>query len=357
MIRKNFFVNKWYAQIGRLGLVLAITASIVSCSGNSDDELVGNWVALGDFSGSPRTSATGTTLNDLGYIGLGYNYSNDERLTDFWTYDADRNTWDQIADFPGTGRTNAVSFAAGGKLYVGTGFDGTSGTRLTDFYEYNPSDNTWSKIDDLQSDNVNNPEVEGREGMTAFSIGGVGYVLGGSDSNGEAYKDMYAYDPSVGTWAKKSDFGGKKRSDAVAFVIGNYAYVCTGIANGSYPNDFFRYNAADDKWEELNKISDNSDQSFDDDYDIIRNNAVAFTAGGKGYIATAGRNSSGSDVWEYDPSTDLWIEKTSFEGSPRYNAVAFTIADKGYVLTGQSGSTDLDDIFRFDPNSEYEEND
>ncbi|PTN09349.1 kelch repeat-containing protein [Mangrovibacterium marinum] len=339
--------------------MLAIIApTMVSCSGNDDDDLVGNWVKLGDFSGSPRTSATGTTLNDLGYIGLGYNYTQDERLSDFWTYDADRNTWDQIADFPGNARTNAVSFAADGKLYVGSGFDGTSGERLKDFWEYNPTTNQWTEIAELQSDNVNSPNVDGREGMTAFSINGVGYVLGGSDADGTAYKDMYAYDPAIGSWSKKADFGGSKRANAVAFVIGDYAYVCTGISNGSYPNDFYRYDAVQDRWEELRKISDNSDDSYDDDYDIIRTNAVAFTADGKGYIATGGRGSSGSDVWEYDPTTDLWTEKTSFEGSSRYNAVAFTIDGVGYVLTGQQGTTsNFDDMFRFDPNAEYEEND
>jgi len=337
--------------------MLAIIAPIVSCSGSSDDDLVGNWVKIGAFSGIPRTSATGTTLDGYGYLGLGYNYTKDERLTDFWKYDASSSTWEQLSDFPGSGRTNAVSFAVDGKLYVGTGFDGTSGVRLSDFYAYNPSaaegEDEWTSVAAL--------DVEGREGMTSFSINNVGYVLGGEDADGTAYKDMYAYEPNTDSWSKVADFGGDKRSNAVAFVIDNIAYVCTGISNGSYPNDFYKYDPTEGSigtWTELRKISDISDDSYDDDYDIIRTNAVAFTCDGKGYIATGGKGSSGTDVWEYNPTTDLWVEKTSFEGSSRYNAVAFTINNIGYVLTGQQGtSSNFDDMYRFEPNAEYEEND
>jgi N-acetylneuraminic acid mutarotase len=343
MIRKNFFVNKRYARVTKLGLILAITASIVSCSGSNDDELVGNWVKVGAFSGIPRTSATGTTVDGLGYIGLGYNYTKDERLKDFWEYHADNGTWDQLPDFPGDARTNAVSFAASGKLYVGTGFNGTNGIRMNDFYEYDPSSKEWTPIASL--------DVDGREGMTAFAINNIGYVLGGEDADGTAYKDMYAYNPATDTWSKVADFGGDKRTNAVAFVINDIA------------DDFYKYDPTAGSvgtWTKLREISDRSDDSYDDDYnnDIQRYNAVAFVSGGKGYIATGGKGSSGSDVWEYTPSTDLWVEKTSFEGASRYDAVAFTINDIGYVLTGQQGTTsNFDDMYRFEPNAEYEEND
>ena len=118
-----------------------------------------------------------------------------------------------------------------------------------------------------------------REGMTAFSINSVGYVLGGEDADGTAYKDMYAYQPTTDTWSKVADFGGDKRSNAVAFVIDDIAYVCTGISNGSYPNDFYKFDPTEGSigtWTELRKISDISDDSYDDDYDIIRTNSYNF---------------------------------------------------------------------------------
>jgi len=352
MILKNFFVHTRSVRFTKIGLVLSIILPLVSCSGSSENDLVGNWVKLSDMEGVPRTSATGVAVGSVGYLGTGLD-QNDDRLTDFWKYDPQNNQWTQVDGFPGAGRTNAVSFAADGKLYVGTGFDGTVRKRLNDFYEYNPSTNTWTTI--LEDDNST---FAGREGAVAFTINNIGYVGCGVDGDGNILKDFYAYDPSAGTWTKTASIGGAKRTDAAAFVINNEAYVVSGINNGSYVSEFWKYNATDDAWVQLRSITDATAESFDDDYtDIVRNNSVAFTIGGKGYLATGGRNSSGTSVWEYNPTTDLWVEKTGFEGSARYNAVAFTINDMGYVTTGQNSSYYFDDIWRFDPNSEQNDYD
>lgn len=356
MIRKNFFVHKWYTRLAKLGLVLAIIGPLAACSGDNEDDLVGDWVRVSYFSGVPRSSAVATVLDGKAYVGTGYNASTDERLNDFWVYNG--SSWKQIAYFTGAARTNAVSFAADGKLYVGTGFDGTNGTKLKDFYAYNPTNNTWSPAAELATDNADSPELLGREGMIAFSIGDIGYVGTGVDKDGTEYNDFYAYDPSSNSWSQVADFPGSKRKDGVAFVINDIAYVCTGTTSGSYAYDLFSYNPTSNSWTKLRAIEDKSDESYDDDYTIARNNAVAFTAGGKGYIATGGKNAAGSDVWEYNPSTDLWTEKTSFEGSSRYNAVAFSLNDMGYVLTGQQGSSAyFDDVWTFYPNSEYDDTD
>ena len=64
-----------------------------------------------------------------------------------------------------------------------------------------------------------------------------------------------------------------------------------------------------------------------------------------------------NDTWEYDPLTDLWQAKTSFEGAGRTDAVAFSVSNdsKAFVTTGLSGSNPLDDIWEFKPNDEYNE--
>ncbi|WP_163711893.1 Kelch repeat-containing protein [Mangrovibacterium lignilyticum] len=349
MIRKNFFVHKWSIRALKIGLVLAIIAPLVSCSGDDDEDLVGNWVELSQFEGYKRTDAAGTTVDNVGYIGLGFDQDKD-RLNDFWKYDATANQWTQIADFPGEARNSAVAFEAGGDLYVGTGFYTTTtnaSVYSNDFYKYDTSSDTWEQIADFPG--------AGRIGAVSFTIDGIGYVGMGRDG-GNSYKDFYAYDPSTMAWTQVNSYGGNKSSDGVAFVIDGEAYVCTGVDN-TYNDDFYKYNASANTWTKLRSISDATDDDFDDDYDIVRNNAVAFTSGGKGYVATGGKNTSGSTVWEYNPSTDLWVEKTSFEGSARYNAVAFTINDKGFLTTGQNSSYYFDDIWRFDANAEYDEYD
>jgi photosystem II stability/assembly factor-like uncharacterized protein len=82
---------------------------------------------------------------------------------------------------------------------------------------------------------------------------------------------------------------------------------------------------------------------------------VAFTLNGKAYVAMGEKGSIVGDIWEYDPGTDTWEEKTGFEGSARMEAVAFAIGNKGYVTTGRSSSYRFDDIWEFDPLLEYDE--
>lgn len=78
---------------------------------------------------------------------------------------------------------------------------------------------------------------------------------------------------------------------------------------------------------------------------------------GKGYIATGDNGSLISTVWEYEPTTDLWTQKTDFQGSARNNAVSFSINNRGFVATGKTGSQYIDDVWEFEPYAEDNEND
>ncbi len=174
-------------------------------------------------------------------------------------------------------------------------------------------------------------------------------------------KDIWQYDPDNGTWTKKNSFAGYKRKDAVAFVLGGKGYICTGISSGSptYPNDLYEYDPTADSWTRKNYISAYTDESFDDDYDnIVGTGKVVFTMGYRAFLVGGGSGTVDNTVWEYDQTTDLWVEKAPLEAaSPRTEAVAFTVNDVGYVTMGRSSSLYLDDIWSFEPDEEYEEHD
>ncbi len=154
-------------------------------------------------------------------------------------------------------------------------------------------------------------------------------------------------------WTKIISIEGSKRKDAVAFVVDGLGYVCTGIANGSYEDDFWAYDPQAGNWVKKRDIYNVSDNEYDDDYtNIIGTNKVAFSVNGKGYVATGGLSSTGTAVWEYNPETDLWTQKTSLEATSRLDAVGFTIGDIGYIATGKDGSAeddDFDDLWGFKP--------
>jgi N-acetylneuraminic acid mutarotase len=315
-----------------------------SCKKSSSTPLVGNWIKLSDFEGVARSSAASFSIGNLGYVGTGYD--GEIRLTDFWSYDAERNNWTQIANFPGEARNAAVGFSAAGKGYIGTGYNGDA--KLKDFWQYDPGTNTWEQKADFGG--------SARYGAVAFSINNIGYLGTGYDGN--YLKDFWAYDPGSNSWLQKNSYGGGKRRDAVGFVIGGMGYICTGINNGSYENDFYMYDPESDAWTVKRKIADVSDQGYDDKYAIIRSNAVSFIINGKAYVATGTVGSLKNDVWEYDPALDTWSQKTNFEGSSRSDATAFsTESGRAFITTGKSSSYQFDDIWEFKPDDEYNKED
>ena len=301
--------------------------------------LVGDWYTLSDFDGVARSDAAAFVIGNRGYMGTGYDGT--DRLNDFWEYNADSNYWSQKADFPGAPRNSAVGFAAAGKGYIGLGHDGLN--RRKDFYSYDPATNTWDSVADFLG--------SARVSALAFGIGDYGYVGTGYDGNYQ--KDFYRYDPASNSWTQIFGFQGSKRRDGTAFVINNKAYVVTGQENNGYVNDMLEFDPSTNAWTQLRRITNVSSDTYDDNYKgITGNNKVSFTIGDKGYVATGGNGSAGVLVWEYDPVTDIWTQKTSLEASVRVDAIAFGFGTFGVVATGRSGSNYLDDAMGFNPNIE-----
>ncbi|MEM7381602.1 MAG: kelch repeat-containing protein [Bacteroidota bacterium] len=319
--------------------VLAMLWSSCSSDDDGDDE-IGNWVDRSIFDGTPRSGAFAFTIGNMGYMGTGYD--GDDRLTDVWSYDMEGNFWSQRASFPGTPRSSAVAFTINGNGYVGLGYDGDE--ELGDFYRFNVGSNSWDSITPFGG--------SARRGSVAFNSDTHGYVGTGFDGDNDR-KDFWRYDPSGDSWTELVGFGGNKRRDATTFTIGNTVYLGTGETNGQNQTDFWAFDLDSESWTALLDLDD------DDDYAIIRTNAVGFSIDGKGYFATGdiGFGGTSVDVWEYDPSTDLWDQKTSYEGTSREGAVAFYSNTRAFIALGRSGTLYLDDNHEFFPNEEEDEDD
>ena len=226
------------------------------------------------------------------------NRSRENRLNDFYEYDPLANTWTKKADFAGTARHSAAGFAVNNKVYIGTGYDASF------------------------------------------------------------LKDFWEYDPANDSWTQKVSIPGSKRRDATGFNLNGKGYLLTGVDNGTYDPDFYEYDPSTGLWKKLNAISDETDYSFDDDYTSLTGNSkTTFTVNGKAYLATGGQGSAGNVVWEWNPETDRWTLKGSFEGAARTEALGFGIGSRGYITTGRSSSYYFDDIWAFDPDAESDTND
>ncbi len=331
-------MKKILKTLGLASLYSVTLLSLYNCSSDDDDENTGNWIDRSVFDGSPRSNVSGFTIGNIGYMGVGYD--GDDYLNSFWAYDIDGDYWSQKADFPGVARNGAVGFEIDGNGYIGSGYDGIN--ELADFYTYNVASNTWTEIAEFPS--------TPRRNAVAFGINGKGYFGTGFDGDNDR-KDFWKYDPTTDTWSELVGFGGNKRRAATTFTIGSNVYLGTGVSNGVYLEDFWVFDSNTETW------SKKLDLDEEDDYSILRSNAVGFTLNGYGYIATGDVNGSTGTVWEYDESDDTWEVKTSFEGTTRLGAIAFSNNSRAYVGLGRSGTLYLDDLDEFFPFDEYEDED
>jgi N-acetylneuraminic acid mutarotase len=332
--------NVLFALLGSALILASCTKT------DSTEDIIGNWVKRSDFEGVARSEAVSFVINNKAYLGTGYDGT--DRLKDMWEYDPVQNFWVQKADMPVAGRSSAVGFAVGDKGYVGTGYDGVDDRK--DFWQYNPAANAWVRKADFGG--------SARYDAVGFGLLGKGYITTGYDGN--YLKDLWEYDAATDKWTQRASMGGTKRSGATVFVYNNKAYVCTGSNNGSTStvNDLWVFDpTAATAWTEKRKISNVSSEDFDDDYNVVRANAVSFVMNNKAYISCGDGGGVYKSTWQYDFTTDLWEQKTDYEGTARTGAIGFTLSNRGYVLTGRSSNTPFDDVREFFPDNEYDEND
>lgn len=330
-------------QLFFLSALLATILLLPSCNLDDDDDTtIGNWVRRSDFEGVPRSNAVAFVIDDLAFVGLGFD--GDDDLRDFWQYDPAQDFWTRKDTFPGLARSAAVSFAVNGIGYVGTGYNRDQDIELQDFWAFDPnaaSGQQWTQIADFPG--------TARYNAIAFALNGKGYVGTGFDQNW--LKDFYRYDPSTASWEQIVSLGGSKRENAFVFLADDHAYVGGGSNNGAFVYDFWEFEPETETW--TGKL----DLDEEDDYDLVRIGATTFSLNGMGYLTTGSNGSNQTSTWEYLPTLDSWEEKTAFEGTSRQDAVGFTVAGRCYIATGSNGSLRFDDIWEFQPNEELDEDD
>jgi N-acetylneuraminic acid mutarotase len=330
-------------QLTHISTALFILAALQSCHPNVlPPTSTGDWIKKSELSGNVRTEAATFTINNMAYVGTGYNGI--KNMTDFWAYDASQDSWTQITDFPGAARGSAVAFAIGTQGYVGTGYD--QHNMFNDFYRYDINTKNWT----LSAPFAGTPRYD----AVAFAINNKGYVTTGFD--GTYQKDFWQYDPTVGTvgtWTQKTSFGGDKRSAATAFVVGTKAYITTGVNNGTPCSDLWYYDATADSWTEQRRIYNATSQTYDDNYtDIERDNAVSFVIGDTAYLVTGENGPLLTTTWAYIPTQDQWIRRSPIIVA-RQGAVGFALNGYGYFSTGKTSESAvgyLDDIVQLLPN-------
>lgn len=351
----------------------------------------GNWVSRATFSGVAMGEGACFVINNEAYVGTGINpltpnvklttmfkYSEAKIPATPYGYDSAYGAWTSVTDFPGQPRSNAVAFAIGGTTgYLGGGLANDGFTPLEDYYSYTTGGG-WTQIDSLVDQYGNgHPRFD----AVAFGLDTTGFVLTGTD-NYNFYNDIYRYSQSTNTWIALPAMPGSKRSAAITWVYNNAGYLVTGYTNGSkwatgtQCYDMWRFNYTSDvdtgMWTRLHDIWNTNPGTFDDGYtNIIRVHGIGFIEmntpiGDKGYVTLGALNTSDvTYTWEYDFATDLWVEKTPYEGNGRTGGVGFSLSgptgpsQRGFVATGlnQGSTAAFSDCEEFFPQQVYNQYD
>jgi N-acetylneuraminic acid mutarotase len=151
------------------------------------------------------------------------------------------------------------------------------------------------------------------------------------------------------TWTQKSDLPVQGRWGAYCFAANGKVYAGGGyVGGGASKHDLWEYNPTTNEWIQKADLPGSTN----------RTQAVAFTIGDKGYVGLGSEhyNTFGStflsDLWEYDPANDSWNQKASLPDSARHGSAVFVLNDKAYVVGGYtdySTASKSNDTWEYDP--------
>jgi hypothetical protein len=197
---------------------------------------------------------------------------------------------------------------------------------------------TWIKKADF-------PPEGGRYDAAGFSIGTKIYIGPGYDWADNNRNDLWEYDPAINNWTQKASFPGKFNGSCKGFSIGDKGYVVVLNVNyiniSSSTNDLWEYDPSKNVWTQKASVPKISSEYV----------GVAFSIGTKGYVGIGYDDNAHSarEFWEWDPMTNSWSEKKNYPGKSTMGAVGFSIGTKGYIGTGSGyGNVYYQDFWEWD---------
>lgn len=274
--------------------------------------LAQSWLQRADLGSTGRHRATGFSIGNKGYAGLGHVNGTGQNIVykDWWQYDPAANSWTQKADYvsPSYG---TIAFGTSTKGYIG------GGTAFNnEFFEYNPTTNSWQAI-------TNCPILNATD-QTAFAVNDKGYVV---------YNNQCAeFDPIANNWTMKANLPGNLNIWGTSFVIGSSAFVKNGTA-------FYEFKPLQNQWLIRSQFPG-----------IATGGSSSFVVDEKGYVVSGysgGLSNVTKEVWQYSPAVDQWQKTEDFPGAARRFTIGFSINNRGYFGLGTNG-INFNDFWAYD---------
>jgi Zn-dependent metalloprotease/subtilisin-like proprotein convertase family protein len=140
------------------------------------------------------------------------------------------------------------------------------------------------------------------------------------------------------SWTTISNLQTSGRKYGIATSLNDKTYY--GLGDNINNNDWWEYDPLTDSWAQKA------------DCKIGLHGGVAFSIEGKVYVACGYSSSYVDSLFEWDPVTNNWTTKNSFDGGGRAFMASASVNGKGYLFGGKNDFGFLNDIWEYDPLSD-----
>jgi N-acetylneuraminic acid mutarotase len=338
------------------------------------DPAANTWAAIAPFPGGAGGNGVGFAIGNKGYVTNGSYTLNPSGL---WEYSPATNTWTPRTDFPGTPRPWSVAFVIGNKGYMGSGPISSTLNSYKDLWAYEPGASfVWSTgatspsitasvsgsysvtIHTVTGCSVTSAQSLSLSPNPTITVGGnPNYLCAGLSAT------LNAGGGTSYTWSGNA--GGGTSSSVIITPTASGSYTVSGTNGTCTVNQPFQIHtlpppssliATSGPTLGCGTLTLSVDApplgwTQKASLNIMRRQGISFSIGSKGYVGLGQSNTTPlSDLWEYDPQTNVWTQKAGFTPGPRYEATGFSIDTKGYVACGYDNTSALkNDLWEFDP--------
>ena len=273
------------------------------------------WIQVSDKPGAAIRGACSFVLNEEAYVVGGFNGSvNDASLL---KYSPNEDSWSQLNSIPQPMRYGA-SFSVDGKGYVVGGI-GSAG-HSNQLWEYDPDTDTWQSKAQLPG--------PGRYGVFSFVIDDIAYVGCGNSGSalGPYHNSCYRYSAEFNAWIEVASLPALPSFGATGFSYDGYGYVVGGTDVNGQSSALWQYDADLDAWTEKEAYPN----------PVIYQSTLSTT---QGVIVAGGPSPNSHEAYQYIPANDQWYFIPPYLGGASYTSVAFTINDRYFIGLGYDSST------------------
>jgi len=130
------------------------------------------------------------------------------------------------------------------------------------------------------------------------------------------------------SWFQLPDFPGVERDDGASFVINDIAYCGSGVVPFVALGDFYAFDLLSESWDTISPLPAGEERQY----------AAAFSDDSLGFLFGGFAGNFLNDLWQYDPISDQWTQKTAMPSVGRGGAACFVIDSLAYIIGGKTDS-------------------